>query len=440
MTYDTSILGITILLTGLTCVSSAQGAKPKPLLCDFIGLNVHTVQFKPDLYKPVAKLLRNYHPFEWDVGSETDYAPKFPLARNQVSWESLYAEWVRAGYKVDACLMFDQILPPKWTNLEKDAHSYGLQFARYFGPSGRQNYVESIEVGNEPGKYSDADYRKLFESAASGIRQGDPKLLISTCAVFARKSGDYHKDVATVKGLEPLYDVINVHSYPFLEQYPTWRRSFPEDSRLTWIKDIQDVITWRNTNAPGKQVWLTEFGYDATTKPQEKEGTFSKWVGVTDTQQAQYLVRAFLTLSTLDLDRAYIYWFNDDDKPTLHASSGLTRNYQPKPSFYAVAHLLATLGDYRFVRAVTQKPGEVNVYEFVNGSDRAKHIWAVWSPTGEGRTSKIRLKLAAGRIDRVERMPLTKDHPEELQLPATGASEVELEIGESPAYVHWRDK
>ena len=39
--------------------------------------------------------------------------------------------------------------------------------------------------------------------------------------------------------------------------------------------------------------------------------------------------------------RAYLYWFNDADQASLHASSGLTRNYGPKPSFDAVAHLLA---------------------------------------------------------------------------------------------------
>ena len=56
-----------------------------------------------------------------------------------------------------------------------------------------------------------------------GMRRGDPKLLIATCAVYARPSGPYHKNIATVKGLESLYDVINVHSYAEAEGYPTWR-------------------------------------------------------------------------------------------------------------------------------------------------------------------------------------------------------------------------
>jgi hypothetical protein len=50
-----------------------NSAVPKPLFRDFIGLNVHTVQFKPVIYLPATKLLRNYHPFDWDVGSETGF-------------------------------------------------------------------------------------------------------------------------------------------------------------------------------------------------------------------------------------------------------------------------------------------------------------------------------------------------------------------------------
>ena len=41
---------------------------------------------------------------------------------------------------------------------------------------------------------------------------------------------------------------------------------------------------------------MTEFGWDATTKPAPTTGTFSKWEGSTETQQAQWIVRAWLML------------------------------------------------------------------------------------------------------------------------------------------------
>lgn len=425
------------LMLGPCAARAGDGPAPKlkPPLRDFIGLNVHTVQFRPELYRPVARLVRDYHGFGWDVGEETDYYPRFPFARNRVDWETLYGGWTRAGYSVDVCLMFDDTPPPKWADLGRDAWAFGFQFARFFGPTGGQKLAEAVEIGNEPGQYDDASYRTLFENATGGMRRGDPKLLIATCAMYARPSGPYHKDLATVKGLEALYDVISVHSYPELEGYPTWRRSFPEDPRLDFLPKIREVVAWRDANASGKQVWLTEFGWDATTQPQAKEGDFKGWVGVSDEQQAQYLVRAFFALAEVDLDRAYIYWFNDDDKASVHASSGLTRQYRPKPSFHAMAHLSATLGDYRFRRVVVREPEALVVAEFVHATDPSRTIWAVWSPTGAGRKAKVLLPKVPGTVERAERMPLAAGLAEAVPWRITAGGEVELEIGESPVYI-----
>ncbi|HVX14316.1 MAG TPA: hypothetical protein VHC22_24230 [Pirellulales bacterium] len=437
-----SCLSLLALLAQASAGAVERDAKARPLFRDFMGLNVHTVQFKVDLYRPITRLLRDYHPFDWDVGNETDYAPRFPMARNGVDWQALYGSWKDAGYSIDVCWMFDGVKPDAWKDMARDAEAYGEAVGRFFGPSGKHPFIEAVEIGNEPGKYDDAAYRTLFESAARGMRRGDPKLLISTCAVFAMPSGAYHKDIATVRGLESLYDVINVHSYPELEGYPTWRRSFPEDSRLEFLKRIRDVIDWRDAHAPDKQVWLTEFGWDATTKPQATEGDFKQWVGVTDVQQAQYLVRAFLTLTELDLDRAYIFFFNDDDQAQVHASSGLTRHFRPKPAFYAVAHLFSVLGDYRFERVVSKKEGELVVDEFRHGNDESRLIWVAWSPTGDGKQAVVRLPLPRGKIERAERMPFKEGASEAVSWKVLdnddGKDEVEMEIGESPVYLHIR--
>src|SRR5262249_41669365 len=158
--------------------------------------------------------------------------------------------------------------------------------------------------------------------------------------------------------------------------------------------------------------WITEFGWDASTKPAKPTGDFSKWVGVTDSQQAQYLVRSFLVFSAMDVDRAYIYFFNDSDEPSLHASSGITRNFTPKPSFHAVAHLFRTLGDYRFKRALVQDPGKLYVYEYRNATKPNQQIWVVWSPTGSKREQEMTLLAPGLTIERAERMPL-KEEPAE---------------------------
>src|SRR5205085_8299995 len=80
-----------------------------PQFEDFMGINGHTVQFKPELYAPVGSLVRDYHPIEWALGKDSDFVPQFPFARNRVNWESVYGSWKKHGWRIDACLMFETL-------------------------------------------------------------------------------------------------------------------------------------------------------------------------------------------------------------------------------------------------------------------------------------------------------------------------------------------
>jgi hypothetical protein len=406
--------------------------KPRPLMRDFIGLNVHTVQFKPQLYAPVTRVVRDYHPINWDFGKDTDYEPKFPRARNGVDWKHLYGGWQRDGYKINACLIFDEIAPDAWKDFSKDAAQYGRAFARAFGPGGVDPLVEAVEIGNEPSHYSDAQYRTIFEAMARAVRETDPKLRIAMCAANLGPSGKYSKSVDLVKGLESLYDIINVHFYAQAEPWPTFRRSYPEDPKIDFLASAQHVLKWRADNAPGKEIWVTEFGWDSSTKPAPASGTFEKWIGNSDTQQAQWIVRGYMLFAALGIDRAYLYFFNDDDQPQIHGSSGLTRAFEPKPSFHAVAWLLRSLGDYRFERVVSDVPEHPYVFRFVHGSEPAKSITAIWKPAGE--SARMELPIGKHAFRKAERMPLTAQPAEPLALP-TKDGKFEIEATESPVFI-----
>ncbi|MGV3486720.1 MAG: hypothetical protein ACO1RT_20040 [Planctomycetaceae bacterium] len=418
--------------------TSTSSAVAKPLFRDFIGINGHTVNFKPDLYAPVCRLVRDYHPMDWDTGADSDYKLDFPFARNRVSWEHVYGSWRAAGFKTSACVMFETLPADSWKDMPRDAHRYGQSFAKAFGPSSPLAVVESVEIGNEPGKYSDESYRLVFENMATGLREADPKLRIATCNVNVGDSGDYHKSVKCVEGLEALYDVLNVHTYAMLEQWPTWKRSYPEDPMLpAFVRDVDELIEWRNTLAPGKEIWVTEFGWDSSTKTPASDGDFAKWQGNSDVEQAQWLVRSFFLFATRDVARAYIYFFNDSDEPKLHAASGLTRDYQPKPSYHAVSHLYRTLGHYRFSRIVHEVVGQACVYEFSHEFDAQQFIWVAWSPTGAGKTAKIELPFANWSLLRAERMPLGQAPAEPVALQSQ-AGKLAIEVQETPTYLFLR--
>ena len=425
-----------IRLAGLAAIflgSAAHAADaPRPPMRDFIGLCGHTVQFKPELYAPVARLVRDYHPIEWDFGDDTSYAPKFPFARNGVDWSKVYGSWARAGYHAHASLMFDNLAPGAWKDLPRDAFAYGKAFASAFGPSAKTPLIEAVEIGNEPGKYDDATYRTLFEAMARGIRDGDPKMRIATCAANLGPSGRYSKSVDVLAGLESLYDIVNIHLYAEIEPWPTWRRGAPEDPRTHFVEHLTSVLTWRAEHAPAKELWLTEFGWDATTKPAPTSGDFAKWVGSTETEQAQWIVRAYLILSALGLDRAYLYFFNDDDTPHVHGSSGLTRNFVPKPAFHAVAWLQRSLGDYRFTRAL-RADADGYAYEFTHATEPAKRILAIWKPAGPSHP--VTLPIRGAKLIKAERMPLSAAAPESVKVDVSAKGDLKLEAGEPPVFV-----
>ena len=413
---------------------AADPTPPKPLMKDFMGVCGHTIQFKPDLYSPVCHVVRDYHPVEWDLGDDSAFKTTFPMARNQVDWKGVYGSWKKAGYDTDVSLMFESLKVEKWKDLVKDTYAYGADFARYFGPSG-QNLVTSAEIGNEPGSFDDVKYRTLFENMAKGLRDGDPKIQIATCNVTAGKSHAYAKSLTCFEGLEKLFDIINIHSYAQVEGWPTWKRSFPEDPAIPYLKDINDAIAWRDKHAPGKQIWVTEFGWDASTKPAPKEGDFKKWEGNTESQQAQYLVRSFLVFAKMPVDRAYIYFFDDNDEPQVHGSSGLTRKFQPKKSFHAVAHLQATLGGYRFSKVIQETPGELYAYEFANGENPERKIWALWSPTGSERHADATLPLDAElKVAKSELMPQAAGGGEKVEVKEANGK-LTVQVAESPVYV-----
>jgi hypothetical protein len=432
------VLWTGLVFPGLKPMSAAAG-EPRPLMRDFIGLNGHTVAFKPELYRPICGLVRDYHPVEWDLGKDSAELPGFPFAKNGVDWNRVYGSWRTNNWNVDVCLQFESLPQADWVNLEADAWSYGKAFAHGFGPSGKRKLVEAVEIGNEPGKWSDTDYARMFKAMAGGIRAGDPKLTIATCNLTTGKSGDYEKSVDCVANSPELFDVLNVHSYAQLEGWPTWRRSFPEDPKLPhYLQDVTALCQWRDAHAPGKPVWLTEFGYDSSTKPPEPTGDFAKWIGVNDTQQAQWLVRSLLVFSTLPLGRAYVYYFNDEDQPSVHASAGLTRHYQPKPAFYALIHLQRVLGDYRFERIVTNEPDHLRVQEYRN--DAKKIVWAVWSPTGTGNTLTATLDHIPGRLVDTQHMPLTANPPPPVAEPKTSAGELKVQADESPLFLVFENR
>ena len=466
-----SLLFASLMMPTLLSGAQKKEEPQKPLMKDFIGINGH-FSFKPELYGQLCRMVRNYHNVNWDV-KKPGNPITIPVCANNVNWETdLYGPWKSAGFETDISVQFSGFEPPTpnyhtyWEGREQWTFEYGKALARYFGPSGNKKLCTSIEIGNEPGSRFQADtFKTLFVQMATGIREGDSKVKIVTPAVHARNGDDYAQDLRILyadKQMLPLYDVINLHTYATIERTrpneSPWNRTFPEDTTVAYMKVVDEAIEWRNRFAPGKEIWVTEFGYDACTPEamaNRKDWALKlDWQGNTDRQQAQYLVRSILAFAQRDVDRAYIFFYNDSDEPGVHASSGLTRHFTPKMSFWAVKQLYTLLGEYRFSRSIsaeqtvilsdTEGQQPIAVSEFTHGSQPEKKIWVVWSPTGSQthrkaehhpRQARVMLNHLPGNPIRLEAMATKSVSVAPPDWRLLSDQKIELTVTESPVYI-----
>ncbi len=421
------------MLAILLAVPLRAEERPRPLMRDFMGLSVRAAQFRPELYAPVTRMVRDLHVLRRDVGDDTSAPLDFSSSGGRASWASLYGNLQKAGCRAHASLLLDGLGPGDWKSMERDAHAYGFAFARAFG-----GMLDTAEIGSEPRNYDDAAYRRLFVAMARGMREGNPRLRIATCAVTPGQGGSHAKSMDLFSGLDPLWDILSIHAPAEVEPGPVWRRSHPEDPSTKLTETVGSVLRWRDEHAKGRQVWVTEFGYDAAAKAAPKTGEFAKWAGCTEEQQAMWNVRSLLVFARMGVDRAYVYESDDCDETRPRGSSGITRNFQPKPAFHALAWLQRSLGKYRFSRVEREDAGECYAYEFTHDTDPKLHVWAVWRTLGEAK--KVRLFHDPLEIERAERMPLTADAPEGVNIVREIEGYFAIEATERPTLVWLRGK
>jgi hypothetical protein len=415
----------------LSLPALAFAATPPPVaLKDFLGICGHTVQFKPERYEGVVSVVRDYHPVEWDLAADTATPAPLPFAKNRVSWDHVYGGWRKAGMRVHASLMIESIPSEKWKNLEADSRAYGRAFAQMAGPSGK-NWLEAVEIGNEPGTYSDADYARAYDAMSKGIREGDPKLKIATCNVTAGKSSNYDKPIELFRPFLDRVDIFTVHTYAQTDGWPTWHRTFPEDPATSYLRDVHAVVAWRDAHAKGKPVWVTEFGWDAATSLAGRKGDFAKWEGnVTDSAQAAYLLRSIPLFLSEGVERAHIYFFDDKDEPQMHGAAGILRHGKPKPSWYALRQLQSLLGDARLENLDRQPSLYTARWRKPDGS-----CWLMlWIPEADRETTSPRT-ITQRPLGEVIPMTLAAATPAPATAVPAGAGRWSLQVGPRPVFV-----
>jgi hypothetical protein len=201
--------------------------------------------------------------------------------------------------------------------------------------------------------------------------------------------------------------VLNVHEYcfgpdPFGTANPRPGIS-PEDCKLGEL--LGKIAQYRDTKLPGKEVWLTEFGYD--THPHSRLRAPAIGSATAEIVQGQWLVRSILALLASGIDRAFVYISRDNCTGTDAACPGndvqfatsgvLTQkgDEMPKAAWYFLSTFRTRLGAMRYL-GTSKGNGGTLVARFHDATQK-KGAYVLWMPTSNGSVVKgFSLSVAAG--------------------------------------------
>jgi hypothetical protein len=203
-------------------------------------------------------------------------------------------------------------------------------------------------------------------------------------------------------------DVINVHKYSNngTGQFASTIGISPEADNL---KDKMAVIRlYRDTYLPGKEFWVSEFGYDtnsSSTQGAPAIGTFNA-----QEVQGQWLVRSYFALAAAGVDRAMAFTLVDPSTAAntgTYATSGLIDvNGAVKTSWWYAYTLKNRLANLRF--DAEQASGNANVltYRFKDAGGVVR-AYAVWCPTSNQTTVNNYVLTLSGSHTAAHQIALT---------------------------------
>lgn len=239
----------------------------------------------------------------------------------------------------------ERVLPTRVSDYANAARWAAAHFA------GR---VQAWEVWNEPNQDTfmrgtdPVAYTKLLRAAYPAFHQGDP----TTKVIFG---GPAYNDTDWISkcyaaGAQGYFDAMATHPYMGVaDQAP----ETPDDGTMWTLTHVAAVHALMKKNGDGdKPIWFTEFGWSSHgNKGIDFSSGADNWLhGVSETTQADYLVRAIKLVQSQFPYVTHMFWYSErnvDTSNIQNANYGLmTHDLTPKPVYYALQQFLAgTSGD-----------------------------------------------------------------------------------------------
>lgn len=236
-------------------------------------------------------------------------------------------------------------------------------------------------------------------------------------------------------------DVLNFHHYSNYKDGDERYTISPEADSLQ--AKLETLVRYRDQYLPGRELWLTEFGYD--TNPASPQGAPTIGNFTPEEVQGMWLVRSLLAAAAAGIDRTAIYMLRDvkDGDPSLYNTCGITSSkhsgWQPKPAWYYLKTFAQGLKGMQFEQAMPTDNPKVMVYRFIrqdSSENKPQAAYVVWCPTSNGEVvSEYALKLLSQEKYGMK-INLTDSAKGEIhELSATASGSVELSVSEKPTLV-----
>ncbi|MBO9619029.1 MAG: hypothetical protein J7539_08350 [Niabella sp.] len=360
--------------------------------CDdfYRSLKQNAIQVSPCLQVSV-----NWLPHSGDFNG--DNKPLDSIGANPASPYSYYA---KANYSYQFAARYGNVKVPE-ANLLLAGNQPKLSGLNYL------NYVEDWNEQDKKWRGRDAEFLpEEYAAMASadydghcntmnkygkqyGIKNADPSLklvmggLVDVNIDYIKRMKSWFENNRKDKKFAA--DVLNFHIYAF--KGGSWQGGgpalSPEDAHFR--EKLSAIVAYRDHNLPGKEVWVSEFGWD--TNPQSVLAPPP--IGSMDLQEVQaiWLVRAYLAFAAAGVDRAQMFVSRDvnpNDK-TWFSSSGLIGpkgNFTPKKSWYYVYTLKQVLTNMYFIGTLRSPDPNVLIYKFKDASS-TKGVYVVWAKTSK---------------------------------------------------------
>lgn len=403
----------------------------------------------PQLYALISSHARNYHDLNWDIKSPNQ-APNYKkMAAGKgtemhwwLNWDQEYKTWSNTKMNVQSTLQIHHFQDKDWPSPYENALAIGSNFAEHFGWKKGNGLVCTMEVGNEPWKYEASIYRKILLGMAKGAKTADPTLEVFPCALQAADPAMENTDIfknymgaRLTAEAAPYLDGINIHCYSYVNQKDGQRIAVAPEHPNSSFREINNAISFRNENMPGKKIYLSEWGWDGSGGG---EGcTHSECVS--EKAMASYGIRGAMMALRLGVDRASWFFFaNEKRSSSLYTRSGLTGSvetgFRKKRVFRAFENLIQLVGNQYFIKTV-QEDNEVWAYLLGNEKGEVTHLIA-WSPIdGDKESTNLFQWKTDFNIKKVVKVDGLTSQGKVLKAIKQTTGVLEIEVGAMPIIV-----